>query len=297
MKATEDSKFCQKCGYKLSHISIEKKEFVNYLMEKRRDSQNEYEAQVFDQIIPKVQNNEFRKIRIVNSTFKGTDIFGFLIDNEGNLKLECPQETAAQILFITIVNGIDAIQNSILRISTGIHDDRIAYIKAAQYQYTRAKASKNKKRADTLIEIADQENVLGLCMIKKELQRNLDLLGQIPKNLAKKIVSGTKLADAKETIAQLQESFPSYFEALKLLLEIDSQYGETGCMRVALNNEKKFVNQIMESEGFRRFLELDEENAEVWNNALINCKTYLYFADESIHGNEIQLTIVEDING
>lgn len=288
-EAAEGSKYCQRCGSKLSNVGIDKNLLIKKILEGKMAGSKSCET-----YIDRIRYMRYRNVRIIKSTFDGMNLSNYIMEKNGDLCIICPEEEMVSLISGFIINEIDSLNNSITEISTKIHDDRVAHIEAAVFQFKRAKLTVNEVSRRYAMEFAAQECITGLTMIKKELVRHLDFFEQLPKSTIKKMFCGASVNQAEEMLAQFQEAFPIYATGVNLLLEIDSFVGENQRIRMTFHDATDFLKGILASKGYDRLMEIDDENTDKWKDGIESFLIDMYYVSGYLGKNEIVLKIKED---
>lgn len=287
------SKFCQKCGKRISDIAIKKEDVLDILAEKNKKIKSTEGKMKYDKLIKRIKGDEIKSIRLRYASVDNEQLLDEVDYSEflGNLSIEANPELFVGIGAIFIANEIDSIHNEIAQISMKIHDDRIAHIEAAFRQYKRALKTVNIDNKERTLDFTANECILGLSMLRKELERHLEYFEKLPRNVLKKLISGTSVGEAIEELAQCQEAFYSYCAGVRLLIETDSLAGEIDRVEDTIEEETEYLITLKKHNGYERLLEIDDENAEKWKDMVANLGIDMYYIQNCIENKEIKLNL------
>lgn len=284
------SKYCQKCGGRIDSIGIKRSEIIKVLLENTEKS--EMVQRGYNDGIEKIRKYQVRKVRLIHSSFEGIDFSDLITeDRDGVVNIKCESELFLRLGVVFIVNEMDSMHNEILELSTKIHDDRIAHIETAFRQYKRALNTSDSGRKERILDFATNECLLGLSMVKRELQRHIDYFAQLPRSTWAKMIGGTNPAQLLEILSQCQEAFNSYCSGVRLLIETDSICGELERVQETIREETEFLDSLLQHDGYKRLLEVDDTNVDSWRDLVDNLAIDMYYVNNCIEEKETILRL------
>lgn len=289
-----DSVYCQKCGKRIGEMGISQKEILGFLNEKKQSLDMPEMEQNVLMLINKVREHKFTKVEIHRSSLEGMDFTDFFGEIGGCLYVKCskPKEYF-QLAAALFINEIDSLHNELLMIDDNFHNDRMAKISAAERHYERAMQTKDGSQRVQELAQASEKCVLGLEELKNEMRSNLDLFANLPKSALKKLFCGISIGAAEQALKEMQEAFLGYCKGVAYLIGVDIQREEQERAYGNIEKEWEFLKEIKNSAGYRSLLEVDEENANKWEEN-VNClEVGMYYIKKNIDSDTIVVKIME----
>ncbi len=291
-----NSTYCPKCGRKIDEIGIRARDISYFLKEKMNAADATEIQQYCKMFIDKVCEQKFKSVEIHRSSVEGTSLKDMIHeDKEGRLHIECQNsEDYLKLATAFFINEIDCRQTELNGIRRASHDDRMAKLRAAYTQYKRAMLTEDVWRKVKQLDEASTNCILGMNELKREINSNLELFAELPKSTVKKLFCGISLQEVEEKLREMQETFPWYCDAIRLLVSIDIQNKEVEKLNVTIAEEGDFLKQMIKSKGYLRLLEVDEDNAKVWNDYVNQLNIDMFFVEKIIETDTITLKILEE---
>lgn len=302
---TGDS-YCEYCSSRLKRAGvISKNELFDLLKKEVKFSGETDKFQEFQQLICKLSRNEFKRVEIqkssaeelASSCLDETNILDVVKElKNGGLKITCQNyDFFVKLTLAALINEFDAIQNEIGDIKASLHDDRKAKIYTAFQQYQRAVQSEDAADQTDGFRSAANSCLEGINELRMEMDRLLDFFSKLPKSTFKKLFCGVKLRDAQANLNQVQEAFHFYCNAVRLMIQVDLGKNEIKRLLSTLKDERSFLKEIQRSDGYRRLLEVDDDNAEKWRITLRELAADMYCIENYIGTESVYLNIVEEL--
>lgn len=281
--------FCPKCGNKASTNTICKKDLREEILQLKEGSDDYQLNEYYDRVLEMLDTEKFEKVKYTYEMFDW-DMQADLkkmIKEDGSIKLPIIQKEKIKSIVILstaiMVNYFESIYSGQNEILTGLHNDRVAYIDAAYTQYQRDE-----------IPQASNNMILGMNMIKKELNEGLEYFSDLPKSTWKKIISFKSIRHTDAMLNNLKESMDRYIVATCLLVGIDAAEGDTKKVLNTIDREIEYLNDLTKKYGYIRLLEYDDDHAQQWKKKINNINEKLHIVSERLETNSLILKLEDN---
>lgn len=286
-ETSDDSKYCQKCGNKIEQKKISVEDLKKELCHLKENEENQQVIQYYDTLLDAVGTRPFKKVEYTYTSSMSEDIFSLenIFNKNGNLKISMPDaEGITKLAAAYLINEFESMQGAIANVSMGLHNDRIAYIEAAYSQYKR---NENEAALNNLN--------LGIAQVKKEIMTGINYFADLPRRTLEKLFCRKSVQETDNTLNNLQESFDMYVAAVRLFIGIDAENGNQENIVDTIKKETIFLKRL-ESYGFQRLLEYDDDNSELWKEKVKLLTKDLKMVNEKLETNSLIFEIEGEYN-
>lgn len=290
-----ESVYCQKCGQKLDEISISPKVLSDFLKEKMESSDAAEIQSHCQHLIDKVNGSKFKKVELHKSSLSGIDLSDIISEKGDTLRVECKEpEEFLKLAAALFINEADTRHNEMVDIIETIHNDRKADLLTANMLYVRAGLTKDVSRREKKLDNASDSCIAGINKLRLEINNHLDFFERLPKSTLKKLFCGISIQSAEANLVQMQEAFRWYCEGVRLLIKIDIQNKEQEKIRETIETESTFIKTMIGSRGYKRLLEVDDENVEKWDEYVNGLEVSMYCVANYIDADTITIRVLEE---
>lgn len=266
----DDSKYCQKCGKKITCQSIsldDLKAETKDLQERCNDFQSK---QYYASVLERIESESFNSVKYEYGS-KIPDFVSDYFDKDGNLIIKVPSNLEGKDTILLIValleNELECIHAELAEIYIGQHNDRIAELKAGIALYEEFAEDEGLKKQN----LANSKAYLrcGLEKIKMELQDVTRIFGSIPRNPILKLFCGIRRKKAYSNCKLAREAIVYCNIGMLYLLKVHLELGQNAEIRRLIPECSNFIVDFTDSKQYKRLYEYDDENQEFWRKNTI----------------------------
>lgn len=292
----DGSIYCQKCGKKINEIGITLKNISSFLSEKV-ETFGTAEMQQYWKTFIEGDRNKFKSLEIHKNSLEGINLSKLFYEEGDRLHINCQNpEDFLELAAVFFINEMASTQTALNNLKKDLHGSKIAKMKAAYDMYEMAILTKSNVSRKKQLDDALSTCILGIRELKEEMENHLELFAKLPRSTIGKLFCGIKLQEAETALVQMQEAFSWYCNAVRLWMCIEIQNEELDKLEVVFENERDFLKEMINSKGYQRLLEVDEDNAGVWEQ-YVNClEVGMYCVEKFIKTDTITIKILEEKN-
>lgn len=293
----ENSIYCKKCGNKIQNQSITLENLREEISELKETGRNQEVTKYYDTLLKTLSLREFGKVTyIYEPLFPSVEkTIENMIDEEGNLRIyKIGDEELLKLIGALIQNEVEGIHETLASISKGQHNDRIAQVEAAKKIYTQALLTENREIQIQLLSQSMSSLQEGVSKLKSEMKENLELFQRLPKSAIKKLFCGISPRRAYAALDDIREGFDCYVNSVGLLIGINAGFGDRDAkkrVKCSISEENEFLSEVKISNGYKRLLEIDDENTHLWEKKITVLQIALQNMVERIETGKITLKI------
>lgn len=290
-----ESIFCQKCGKRIENDKLPLEVLEEYLSERLRNgicvsrtTDNTMLLDMHDSRFKKIEEKHQSAIELLGIE----DILG--LENGISQITNISDEDFIKLCVAVGIDEFEAFGDRIDSLGKEFHNDRIAHLHTAMELYNRAvRTCDDMDKRDGLSKAAE-ECILALNMLKEEIGEKIVYFENFPKSNIKKMSYLFKINEVKLSLKQVQDAFHAYCYGVNLLLVIDAGAGEKERVLYTIDREVKFLGTMVNSRGYKRLLEIDDENVDAWDEYVGKLSKTMYFISNKMEEKKTSLIIEEE---
>ena len=289
-----ESIFCQKCGQRIENDKLPLKVLEEYLSERLKNGIC-VNQEIDNTILLNMDVSRFKKIEKHQSAIELLGIENIFSLENGILQLDnISDEDFIKLCVAVGIDEFESFGDRIDLLGQEFHNNRIARIHTAMELYNRAMRTRDDMDKRKELSKAAEECILSLNMLKEEIGEKIVYFEDFPKSNIKKLSYIHRIKQVKSSLKQMQDAFRAYCYGVNLLLVIDAGAGETERVLYTIDREVKFLDTIVSSRGYKRLLEVDDENVDVWDEYVGKLSKTMYFISNKMEEKKANLINEEE---